>query len=329
MGEFQFLKAKRENLYLKMLLSGVSGAGKTMSSLLLARGICEAEAGAAVSWSEIAFADCENKSSLYYVNVCRDTLDGPVEFGEFTHIPFDPPFHPDRYLKLLSEVAQAKDDAGKPRFRVLIVDFSQEWEGPGGVLDWNRKLGGRADQWAITGPKHQEVLDSIRRAGIHIIACVREASEIVIERVSDGKGGEKTQVRKVGLKAKQREGAEYEFDVQLSVEHGTSNATVGPGKDRTGLFSARLPRPITVEDGRVLANWARSGAEPVGSRGWVAKRCLELRETQTIEQLGNVFKTTAAQAAGIITEEHRLMIFAAKDAAKLRLTGSDAAATTK
>jgi hypothetical protein len=98
MGEFQFLKAKRENLYLKMLLSGVSGAGKTMSSLLLARGICEAEAGPTVPWSEIAFADCENKSSLYYVNVCRDTLDGPVEFGEFTHIPFDPPFHPDRYL---------------------------------------------------------------------------------------------------------------------------------------------------------------------------------------------------------------------------------------
>jgi len=64
MGEFQFLKAKRENLYLKMLLSGVSGAGKTMSSLLLARGICEAEAGAAVSWSEIAFADCENKQSV-------------------------------------------------------------------------------------------------------------------------------------------------------------------------------------------------------------------------------------------------------------------------
>jgi len=51
-----------------------------------------------------------------------------------------------------------------------------------------------------------------------------------------------------------------------------------------------------------------------------------LRETKTLEQLGNVFKTTAAQAAGIITEEHRLMIFKAKDDAKARLNGDVAAA---
>ena len=275
-------------------------------------------------WADIVVADADNLSSTYYVDTAFTVGDGvnePVEcvtIGRFTLIDFKPPYHPDRWIKLINEVVEAKK-------KILILDnFSAEWEGDGGVLDWTRRLGGRASDWSITDPAHNRVLDAIRKAPIPIIATLREKQAIEIMKVPDGRGGEKTEVRKLGMKPKQREGIEYEFDLQMSIAHDTHTASVGTGKDRTGLFSTRIPSVITPETGRTLANWAKSGDEPVGSRGWVARRAAAIRDAKSMDELRDVFQKTNTQGASLLTVEQRNILIAAKDAAKARLqpTGS-------
>lgn len=270
-------------------------------------------------WTDIVVADADNLSSTYYVDTAFTVGDGvnePVEcvtIGRFTLIDFKPPYRPDRWIKLINEVVEAKK-------KILILDnFSAEWEGEGGVLDWTRQLGGRASDWSVTDPAHNRVLEAIRKAPIPIIATLREKQTIEIVKVPDGRGGEKTEVRKLGMKPKQREGIEYEFDLQMSIAHDTHTASVGTGKDRTGLFSTRIPGVITPETGRTLANWAKSGDEPVGSRGWVARRAAAIRDAKSIDELREVFQKTNTQGASLLTVEQRNILIAAKDAAKARL----------
>lgn len=317
MAEFLLQPATRKAVAPKIVLSGCAGSGKTLSALLLAAGMIDVRTDA--DWAEIAVADADNLSSTYYVDTAFTVGDGvnePVEcvtIGRFTLIDFKPPYHPDRWIKLINEVVEAKK-------KILILDnFSAEWEGDGGVLDWTRRLGGRASDWSVTDPAHNRVLDAIRKAPIPIIATLREKQAIEIMKVPDGRGGEKTEVRKLGMKPKQREGIEYEFDLQMSIAHDTHTASVGTGKDRTGLFSTRIPSVITPETGRTLANWAKSGDEPVGSRGWVARRAAAIRDAKSIDELRDVFQKTNTQGASLLTVEQRNILIAAKDAAKARL----------
>lgn len=317
MAEFLLQPATRKAVAPKVILSGASGSGKSLSALLLAAGMIDVRTDA--DWADIVVADADNLSSTYYVDTAFTVGDGvnePVEcvtIGRFTLIDFKPPYHPDRWIKLINEVVEAKK-------KILILDnFSAEWEGDGGVLDWTRRLGGRASDWSVTDPAHNRVLDAIRKAPIPIIATLREKQAIEIMKVPDGRGGEKTEVRKLGMKPKQREGIEYEFDLQMSIAHDTHTASVGTGKDRTGLFSTRIPSVITPETGRTLANWAKSGDEPVGSRGWVARRAAAIRDAKSIDELRDVFQKTNTQGASLLTVEQRNILIAAKDAAKARL----------
>ena len=317
MAEFLLQPATRKAVAPKIVLSGCAGSGKTLSALLLAAGMIDVRTDA--DWADIVVADADNLSSTYYVDTAFTVGDGvnePVEcvtIGRFTLIDFKPPYHPDRWIKLINEVVEAKK-------KILILDnFSAEWEGDGGVLDWTRRLGGRASDWSVTDPAHNRVLDAIRKAPIPIIATLREKQAIEIMKVPDGRGGEKTEVRKLGMKPKQREGIEYEFDLQMSIAHDTHTASVGTGKDRTGLFSTRIPSVITPETGRTLANWAKSGDEPVGSRGWVARRAAAIRDAKSIDELREVFQKTNTQGASLLTVEQRNILIAAKDAAKARL----------
>jgi len=310
--DFQFNEAVRKELALKIILSGSPGAGKTLSALMLAAGLIGiGEQGSDATWGDIAFADTENDTALYYVQTAHDTSAGLVEIGKFTHISFPPPYHPSRWVKLIAEMSAKKK-------RIGILDCaSQEWSGVGGTLDYHRQLGGQVQHWKEASPAHQSFVDAVRYALIPLIVCLRENVEHVIEKVADGRGGEKTQVRKVGLKPQQREGFEYEVDIQLSLDQISHAATAS--KDRTGMLAPMPPAPITMETGRVLANWARSGADPVGSRGWVAKRCEQLRQSKSMDQLVELFTTTNKQIAGLLTQEYRDAISKAKDEAKARL----------
>jgi len=305
--EFQFNVAERKQLSLKIIVGGPPGAGKTLSSLILAAGMIGIHENLA-TWDDVAFADTESESALYYAGTLHDMAygEGLIEIGKFTHIPFKPPYHPDRWIRLIREIV-AK------RKKIAILDSTtHEWTGVGGCLDWHRECGGRAQDWGRVSPRHQAFLDEVRNAPIPIIVNLREAVE---HRIENENG--KVVVQKVGLKPQQREGFEYEYDLQLSLSQRDHTATAS--KDRTGLLQPLPPAVVTYRTGRVLANWANSGADAVGSRGWIAKRCDELRHAKDEDTLKRIFMETNAQAAGLLVAESRDAIARAKDAAKARL----------
>lgn len=204
MTTFTFTPATREQAKARIGLQGPAGSGKTKSALCIAE--CLAKGAA------IGVIDTERGSALTYAPV-----PGKPELGghEFGHMPMDT--HDPRHL--IQAVAAAKQ-AG---IAVLIVDsWSHFWNGRGGLLtiveEAGRKpgAGGSFGGWREGNPIEQDMLDALLNYPGHVIATMRTKGDYVIE-------GKK--VTKVGVKAVQREGAEYELGLILDMVEGTGTVT--------------------------------------------------------------------------------------------------------
>lgn len=223
----QFQKAQRKRAKLRLALSGPSGSGKTHSALLIAKGL----------GGRIAVIDTERGSASLYSDLV-----------EFDTMELEPPFSPEHFIKAIEAASAAKYD-------VCIIDsITHEWDGSGGCLEMNEKIANvkfRGNTWAAwneTTPRHRAFLDAILQANMHVIATIRSKTETV--------QGDDKKVKKLGMKAVQREGVEYEFTVVLDLEHEKHYAVAS--KDRTRLFPE--PHIITTATGERLAAWLESGA---------------------------------------------------------------------
>ena len=226
-----FVKAKREKIWIKALIGGPSGGGKTYSSLRLAKGIANKMN------TKIAAIDTENGRIRYYAN----------EF-EFDDMRLDSPYSPDKYC-------QAIDEAVNSGYGVLIIDsMSHEWDY---CLDVHSKMPGNSyTNWSKITPMHDKFWEKILQSQIHIIATVRGKDEYVMEERNG-----KSVPKKVGLGYKQRDGVEYNYTVSFNVDQQSHVAE--STKDNTHLFEGRF-EILTEKDGEKLFDWANSGevAEP-------------------------------------------------------------------
>lgn len=243
-GDFTIRRAVRSRAWLRILASGTSGSGKTMSALKLAYGLVG-------TWDRIALIDSENGSGELYSN-CG-------EIGEYLYCRLDPPYSPQRYMAAIDAVSRALSDSGGDGGVIIIDSASHEWDGEGGCLEMIDALARNArnkwtDTWGKVTPLHTRFVQSILKSQHHVIVTSRRKSEHVQEEV-DGK----KKVRKIGLKEIQREGFEYEFTLgfELSQEHYASAS-----KDRTDLFADSVPFVISAETGRKVRDWWASGATP-------------------------------------------------------------------
>ncbi|MDE3317281.1 ATP-binding protein [Acinetobacter baumannii] len=224
--QFSFTKAERKKAKLKLNLNGASGSGKTYSALVLASSLGK----------KIAVIDTENESASLYAN----------EFN-FDTLPLKPPYSPERF-------AGAIHAAYNMGYEVLIIDSaSHEWIGTGGCLEINdeaakRFKGNTWSAWSETTPRHRKFIDAILQTDMHIITTTRAKTETV--------QGEKGKVIKLGMKAEQREGYEYELTVSLDMLH--ENKFAIPTKDRTKLFNP-TGEVITKETGEKLVAWLNDG----------------------------------------------------------------------
>ncbi|MFG4692910.1 ATP-binding protein, partial [Acinetobacter baumannii] len=218
--------AERKKAKLKLNLNGASGSGKTYSALVLASSLGK----------KIAVIDTENESASLYAN----------EFN-FDTLPLKPPYSPERF-------AGAIHAAHNMGYEVLIIDSaSHEWIGTGGCLEINdeaakRFKGNTWSAWSETTPRHRKFIDAILQTDMHIITTTRAKTETV--------QGEKGKVIKLGMKAEQREGYEYELTVSLDMLH--ENKFAIPTKDRTKLFNP-TGEVITKETGEKLIAWLNDG----------------------------------------------------------------------
>lgn len=222
-----FVKAKKEQIWVKMLLAGPSGGGKTFSALRVATGLAKA------AGSRIAAIDTENGRIRYYAN----------DF-DFDDMQMDAPYSPEKYMAAI-------DEAVKAGYRVLIIDsLSHEWSF---CLDLVNNMPGTNSytKWKTVTPRHDAFKEKILQSPIHIIATVRGKDEYVLEDTN----GKKVP-KKVGLGYSQRDGLEFDYTTTLNLDQNTHRFQAT--KDNTHLFEDRYDL-LTEDDGVLLYQWANDG----------------------------------------------------------------------
>ena len=223
-------KATRKKAKIRLGLSAVSGAGKTFSALMIAKGICG-------EWNKIAIIDSENNSADLYAHL-----------GDFNVLPITAPFTPEKYI----EAIHTCEKAG---MEVIIVDsITHEWDGKGGCLEIVESLGGKYQDWAKVTPRHQAFVEAILQSPCHMITTVRRKQDY--EMIKDNNG--KVKVEKSGLREITREGFEYELTINLEMDirhHAMAS------KDRTNLFMGKPAFVPSEKTGELIAQWCDQGED--------------------------------------------------------------------
>lgn len=222
-----FKKAVREKLWVKILLSGVSGSGKTYSSLRIAKGIFDKSGG-----QGIAYIDTENRRASYYAD----------EF-KFDVIDMTEPYSPEKYI----EAIDAAVDAG---YKVLVIDsLSLEWNYLNEVHD--KMPGNSFTNWGPLKARHRKLMEKILQSHIHIIATARGKDAYIMEDKNGKQVPKKVAEGIIGDKE-----LEYNYTCTFQLTQDTHIATVM--KDNTHLFEGRYEL-LTEKDGMAIYDWANSG----------------------------------------------------------------------
>jgi hypothetical protein len=223
----KLVKSNRKQAKIKMAIQGPAGSGKTYSSLLIAKGLTSGD------FSKVAVIDSENGSSNLY-----------AEVGDFNVVTLEN-YSPENYIEAI-ELCEREG------MEVIIVDsMTHAWEF---LLDYHGSLTGNSfTNWNKVTPRQRAFIDKILNSPCHIIATMRTKQDYVLNQ-KDGK----YIPEKVGLKAVQRDGVEYEFTIilDLDIKHFATSS-----KDRTGLFMDKPEFKITSGIGRQIKEWCGSGTD--------------------------------------------------------------------
>lgn len=232
-----FTRATKEFARARVGLVGPAGSGKTFTGLLLATNMGD----------RIAVIDTERGSASKYAH----------RFS-FDHVIFET-FDPRAYIDAIESAAGAKYD-------VLLIDsLSHAWSGKGGALDLQAaavkrsKSGNSFDAWREITPIHNDLVDAMLQAPLHIIATMRTHVEYVVEEQQ--RNGRTIHVpKKVGMKPIQREGLDFEFDIVGDMDdQNTWTITKSRCEDLNGKTINR-PDQRTA---KVILDWLTDGVPQV------------------------------------------------------------------
>lgn len=240
--------AKKEQIYVKVLIGGPSGSGKSYSALRVATGI----AGREGEGTKIGYIGTEGMRDKLYANEFDYDL---ISLEEYS---------PEYYEAALDAFL----DAG---YKVIIVDsLTHLW---GWVQDQVQKVAKNSDSsfqaWGKYKKENKRIVEKILLAPAHMIVTGRGKDEYVLEQNSKGKMAP----RKVGVGVQQDKDIEYEYMVTWMLDQETHIAEAA--KDNTHLFENKLDA-LTEKSGEALYDWANDG-EPVKSP---AERAAEVGRIQ-------------------------------------------------
>ena len=257
-----FQKAKREQVWLKVLLSGASGSGKSYSALKVATGIAK-ECG-----SGIAYIGTEGSRNKYYAD----------EF-DYDLLELEEPFECEKYI-------EAIDAAVEAGYKVLIIDsMTHEWKWLNDVHD--KMPGNSFTNWGKLKPRHHKFMDKVLNSPIHIIATARGKDDWVLE----DKNGKQVP-KKVGMGQQQDKDISYEYTVSLMIAQDTHVASAD--KDNTKLFDGRF-EVLTEKDGVRLYEWANKGDAP-------APKKETPKYTETTYDSEDILKSVKKEIISVCTE---------------------------
>ena len=233
-----FVKAIREKVYAKVLLTGASGSGKSQSALEMATGLSES------CGSRIAYIGTEGDRDKLYAD--QKSKHGDYKF-DYDLLQMSAPFSTDKYIAAIDEAIDAD-------YKVILIDgLSAEWKWLNDTHD--RMPGNSFTNWSKLKPKHRQLIDKILVAPAHIICCARGKDEWLLEE----KNGKQVP-KKVGLGSQTDKDISYEMMLSLQLDQDTHVAHAD--KDNTGLWDENRYTVIDAKDGVALYKWCENGAVP-------------------------------------------------------------------
>lgn len=250
----KFKQATKEQAKARIALFGPSGAGKTKTSLRIAKGL----------GNKIALIDSERGSASKY-----------ADDHEFDVCNLD--------KKNINEYVSLIKDAGKEGYEVLIIDsLSHAWQELLEEIDTVAKAKYRGNTWSAWSegtPKQRKLVDAILDYPGHVIATMRSKTEWVQEK--DERSG-KTKPVRVGLSPEQGKNIEYEFDMlfEINPEHYCTII-----KDRTGKFQDKIIQYPDEKFGEEIKAWLCSGKVPEKKQPKASQQFLAAME-QLKEKVG-------------------------------------------
>ncbi len=273
-----FRPAKRENVPLLIGLAGGTGSGKTFSGMRLAKGLAGGK--------RFAVIDTENGRAQHY-----------ADMFEFDHATLHAPFRPEAY-------AAAIEEAAKQGYGVIIVDsMSHEWDGDGGMLDWQeeefQRLGARdavkMTSWIKPKMAHRKFVTRLLQVPAHVILCFRAAEKV--DMVRDDKGKMQVVPKRTltgldGWVPITEKSLPYELTLSCLL---TADA---PGLPKPIKLQEQhrpflpLDEPVSEQTGEMLGRWAAGGS--ANGRGWKKAPKLTSELLGLAEQMGQKEKVAAA-----------------------------------
>lgn len=225
--------AKREKVWLRMLLMGPTGSGKTMAALEVATKLFDGS-------FQVVVGDSEHGRAKLYSDQYAFKWKG-----------LERDFSPEAYIDLIDD-AERRYPGG-----VLILDsISHEWMGANGVLQQADRFG----DWKQIRPRHTSFIERILETQMHVIVTVRSKMKYEVETV-EVNGRDKQVIRKLGLGPIQDDSLPYEFDVIGAVDPISHDVTFSNRCSQ--LVDLTLPCVPGDEVAAILSDWLSQGDPPV------------------------------------------------------------------
>jgi hypothetical protein len=263
---FQIKPATRQGIKPLIGLYAESGCGKTMSALLMARGLVG-------STGKILMIDTESGRGSLYADVIQ---------GGYDVLEMREPFSPARYI----EAIQAAEQAG---VNCLVIDSaSHEHEGLGGVTDmaasisrsraekYNKDWDGSVQfgDWKLPKAEHQKFMLKMLQTSLPVIVCLRAKYKTrqlkgTPEMAQAGAIKQSDIGRTVILKDDyttpiQDESFIYEMTAHMEILKDHSIVvTKSSHPSLRDCFPKDKTTPITIEHGQKLAAWCNAAGKPV------------------------------------------------------------------
>lgn len=250
--QFSIQPATREGVRPLIGLFGKSGSGKTMSALLLARGLVG-------DTGRITLIDSESRRGSIFADLIP---------GGYNVIDIEPPFSPARLVEAF-RLAEDNSDC------IVIDSISHFWEGEGGVLDmqeaeldrmagqdWKKREGCKMAAWIKPKQEAKKLHQgTILRSKLPVIVCFRAQEKTKMEKV-DGK-------TKVSTDDFSSPIYDSRFIFELLINAETLQQDGQGGFTRITKIThpdvaACLPRAgeqLGVIHGKLIAQWAHGGKE--------------------------------------------------------------------
>lgn len=230
----KFQRAQKQQKKARINFDGIPSSGKTRGALRLARGLAP--------HGRIVVLDTESSSASLYADKIEGGYDVAVLTGDM---------RPRMFTDALHEAEAAGYDV------VIIDSLSHAWRGTLELVDRqtaaSRSKNSFNEGWRAATPEHNALVDAILQSPCHVITTMRSKSEWVVEEDERGK----KVPRKIGMAPVAREGAEYEYDVCLSLD---SNHKATVTKTRCDLLDEKVFPLVTEALGETLRAWLESGA---------------------------------------------------------------------